>query len=352
MRQRRQAIRVDLDDPMINAREGVLFFWQAIDQLSPLSLSTGAWTDNKWTKRSAMANAMGGASDPGQTREQRGEALKTYATWLAQKLCNAVGWNENAGWLHWIIDNIIKELGPFVGSIIGGIKGLYKIGSAIAQKVKIWWVARKVTLAAGHPQAIASGIKKLINSALLEGLYDVAKSALTAGVLVASAGASSIVSAVASVIELIVKMVHAAMEASRINKLIEDCAALWQLPRGARAWALSGAATDFNTMFRTATEKTPVIAPITLCSCLSGDKMRLLKMYGDDGTPITQSSFDAGCVYLDSLKNVGREYCKRWGDTLQSDDPLVKLGLKLVRDGYAGENLKRPWYKRLPGFRN
>ena len=143
---------------------------------------------------------------------------------------------------------------------------------------------------------------------MLEGLYAVVKSAVSASLKFITMGVSTIVNAVVGVIEAVIRLVYSFKERKFLNQFIAKCREYWKLPRSARILALSGEARGFNQEFLEATENSPIIAAITLNSRIAGDKYRLLQVYSGNGSIITQSQFDAGCTYLNRLGTIGRAY--------------------------------------------
>jgi hypothetical protein len=337
-----------------NAREGVVFFWSKINHLGPYEVITGKLLKSK-VSIGKMAYDDRDNKPPAQSYLQRGEAqsaqFKEWANHLTRELFKAIGADPPGGqWIGWIAENIVRNIGPLLGSVRGLYKGLKKFGTALVQRVTAWWQGRKVELQSGHPQAMADGITKLINNAMLEGLYEIVKSAAKGTLDVLTVGVTATVGAVISVMEIIVRQVYACYHAVSINDFIDDCKEYMKLPKAARTVELSGEAAAFNDTFRYYTEAVPAIAAITLASCLGGDKMRLLKMYGDDGAPINESSYKAGTKFLDTLNSAGREYSSFWARLLKTSDNVAGLGLQLARDGVANKIVQRPWYKRLLGY--
>lgn len=338
---------------MINAREGVVFFWSRIDPVAKPSLLLPLTFDGIKMARSSAKDIAEGVENIGQTIAEAGaktaSQLKSWAIGLIEKLSGAIGQVLDVSWINWIADNLVGRIAPFLGDIIGGIKGLVKFGKSLVQKVRLWWQGRHVELVPGHPQTMAAGINKLVTNAMLEGAYGIAKAAVSAGLKFVSMGVSTIVNAVASIVEFIVRLVNTVIEAVNIDWWIDYCKNLWggksQQARSERQAALSGDAKDFNQNFVKYTNRAPIIAAITSNTNLAGNKMLLMKMFSDDGSVIDQSQFDAGCVYLESLKSTGRDYCKNWGKRLQTSDSLAQLSLNLVRYGNAFP--PRPLYKRL-----
>jgi hypothetical protein len=336
-----------------NAREGVVFFWSKMEELSPYEVITGKLLKSK-VSIGKMAYNDRDNKPSAESYQQKGDGqsllFKQWANELTQQLFSAIGAEVPVGqWISWIAENIVKNIGPLLGSVKGLYKGLKSFGTALVQKVRAWWQGRKVELQSGHPQIMADGITKLINNAMLEGLYETVKSATKGTLDILTVGVTATVGAVISVMEIIVRQVYACYHATSINDFIGECKTYMSLPQEQRTIALSGESA-FNDTFRYYTKAVPAIAAISLSSCLGGDKMRLLKMYGGDGAAINESSFVAGVKFLDTLSAVGREYSTFWAKLLRTSDKMAGLGLQLARDGVANKIVQRPWYKRLLGY--
>jgi hypothetical protein len=245
----------------------------------------------------------------------------------------------------WIAKYLLKSISPFIGDIAGGVLGLYKFGKALVQKVNVWWKGRNVKLNEGHPQAIAKAIGKLINNAMLEGLYSLIKSTAMASLKLITVGLSSVMSLIVGLFESIIKLIYNIKEAAFICDFIDDCREYWKLPKGPRIYALSNNAQEFNDMFKEATENAPIIGAITLNTHIAGDKMRFLNMYTDNQV-LSKSQFKAGVSSLEALKSTARDYAKKWGGRLKSQDNVVKGLLRIVEHGAnALKPAKKSWYK-------
>jgi hypothetical protein len=353
---RRKAISVDMNDEMANAREGVVYFWSQSSTISTLSLLSGFANSNRFAAGGRVLNTYGCVNYDDRSGFQKGaETASSFVQTMDLKnWCDkTVSWifrifgikNLIDDSVAWISKYLLKSLSPFIGDIVGGVKGLYKFGKALVQKIGIWWKGRNVKLNEGHPQAIAKSIGKLINNAMLDGLYSLIKTAALASLKLITVGLSSVISLIIGLFEAIIKLIYTINEAEYINDFIDGCKEYWILPKGARIHALSNNAQHFNQMFIDVTENAPVIGAITLSTQIAGDKMRFLNMYTGKQV-ISEDQFKAGVSYLDALKSTGREYAKKWGSRLISQDAMVKGLLRIVEHGAdAITPPKKAWYK-------
>jgi hypothetical protein len=168
--------------------------------------------------------------------------------------------------------------------------------------------------------------------------------AATASLKLITVGLSSVVSLIIGIFEGIIKLIYIIKEAGYFNDFIDNCKEYWKLPKELRIYALSNNANDFNEMLIEATENASIIGAITLNTHIAGDKMRFLNMYTGNQV-ISKTQFKAGASYLDSLKSTAREYAKKWGSRLNSQDDMVKGLLRIVEHGAnAMKPRKKSWY--------
>ena len=356
MHSRRHAINIDMNDDMGNAREGIVYFWSQIEPVSGLSICAGFAKDNPIKAGTIAYNTYGSINYDNRTGLEKG-ADKANSFSQTMELKN---WcDRTVAWLFeiigvkkviddsvaWISKYLLKTFSPFVGDIVGGVKGLYKFSQALVHKVELWWKGRNVKLNAGHPQAIAKAIGALLNNSMLDGLYKLIKSVVSASLKFITVGVSTIASLIANTFEAIIRLIYTFKEARYINDFISKCKEYWKLPKVARMYALTIDAQAFNNAFKDATENAPIIGAITFNTHIAGDKMRFLNMYTEKQV-VSKSQFKAGASYLDSLKSTSRSYVKKWGSRLNTQDNFVKGLLRIIEHGANAVNPpKKAWYK-------
>lgn len=347
-RARRNAISIDMNDEMANAREGIVYLWANITPVTRLATVAAFAKINKLGLAGLGLNSYSSYYyvRDGNLEQSEAFALKDWCSKTVKSLFEKLGFGSDTDGTHGFISNaLFSNLVPFVGDIVAGVKGLYDFGKALVKKVELWWKGRHVNLRSGHPQTIAKAIGSLINNQMLEGLFATVKAAVSASLKFISMGVSSVANAVAAVIESIIRLIYMFKQRNHINGFIEECKNYWSLPRSARIASLSGTADHFNELFLEATKNAPIIGGISYATNICGDKFRFLQVLADDGSSISQNQYDAGCRYLDSLKEAGREYSNGWAENLSSNDQVITGLLRIVRKGDQALVSKRPWYK-------
>lgn len=224
---------------------------------------------------------------------------------------------------------VFKKAAPIIGSVAGLVQGLWKTTVAFCEKLSNWIAKHGVNLVKGHPETLVKGIERGLNRALLEGLYETAKSSLLLGLNIASSGAASIIDKVAGIIEMATKMIWQFAERCIIRGFCAEAKNYWTGRSESNAIHLDSM--KFDNWLKSTTNKVPVVAAVTLGSGIAGDKMRFLQMYTGEGLVVTQSQFDNGVRYLDQMKRTGSRVLERTGLEFQSDDPTIAGLLKLAR---------------------
>jgi hypothetical protein len=158
------------------------------------------------------------------------------------------------------------------------------------------------------------------------------------------------VSLVVSIVETLVKTIWKVVELIRMRSFFGQAKKFWSVREERNAIHTQPIA--FNNWFKSYAVDIPALSVLTLNSGICGDKMHFLAMFKDDSSVISQSEFDAGCTYVDSLKVWGASYLKDAGFEFKSDDPLVK-GLLTLAMGHSVEKSTRAkvWQATL-GFLN
>ncbi|KVQ05289.1 hypothetical protein WK00_12785 [Burkholderia ubonensis] len=182
-----------------------------------------------------------------------------------------------------------------------------------------------------------------------EGVYDALKGALNLGIQFATQGASSIISAVATILETLVKLIWKIVGIVRIRMFCGQAKEHWE--KRFQRDAIHMQPIAFNDWFRRYAIPVPALSVLTLNSGICGDKMHFLSMFKADRTVIAQSEFDAACRYVDGLKIWGSNYLKDAGFKFSSGDPVVQGLLKLANDHkHADQSLANKAWQATLGF--
>lgn len=348
-----------------NARLGVLYLWQGVKYKSPLAEAVIGGTMTAvsgitGTQDINVAEFGLGVEIAAMAADSRAQGpgglwarIKSWAEDLISKLWEKIKGvfgdvAEMLGMLKgialFVTQQVFAKAAPFIGGAAGLVTGLWKTTSAIVEKVGNWMASKGVRIAFGHPQTMVNGIESGITRALLEGIYESVRSAVSIGLNAASFGGAAIVDAVAGIVEAAVKIIWRVAESKIVNKFVSEARTYWQARDTDAAFHLDSM--KFNDWLQGTTQKVPVTAALTLGSGIAGDKMRLLQMYTGGGQVISQSAFDAGVAYLDKVKRSGSRLIERAGLKFESDDPMVASLLKLA-ESHDEVTSKKKWYKSL-----
>jgi hypothetical protein len=108
----------------------------------------------------------------------------------------------------------------------------------------------------------------------------------------------------------------------------------------------------FNSWFKRYALGIPALSVLALNSGICGDKMHFLAMFKDDSSIVSQTEFDAGVRYVDSLKVWGTDYLKDSGFAFASGDPVVTGLLKLATSHSEQTGRAGKAWKATLGFLN
>lgn len=226
-----------------------------------------------------------------------------------------------------------KAAAPFVSSGMDIAKGVVNTLDACYTRWKAWNQGKGVAVLAGHPGTIVESIKIGMNLSICEGLYQAMKGAVNMGMAGVTAGASMIVSIVIALAEMVIKLIWRMAEMSKMNKFFSEAAEHWEHRHDAAAIHTKPFA--FGTWFRDSALLMPALSVLTLNSGICGDKMHFLQMYSSAGTVISQSDFDRGCVFIDSLKVWGSTYLGKCGYNFSSADAFAQSRLQFATTHFA-----------------
>lgn len=242
----------------------------------------------------------------------------------------------------------LAEAAPFIGAGLELVGGIISTLDAGVTKFKEWLNGRAVLLATGHITVIVESIKRAMTLSIGSGLFATLKGGISLGGQLMTAGAAAIVSLVSSIIEAVVKTIWKMIEISRIRAFFNEARGHWESRR--RADALHKRPIAFNQWFKGYSLSLPILSVIALNSGITGSRMTFLQMYKSDSSIISQSQYDKGCRYLDSLKNWGSGYLADTGLSISSPDPVVKGLLELAKNQKAPLSARGKSYSVVEQF--
>lgn len=221
-----------------------------------------------------------------------------------------------------VADKAVDQAGPFIANGAGVAEALLQAISAGADRYVAHCRCNGVAIVPGTPRSIIDGIKRAMDSAIVSGAYNVLKGAGALTLEGLSVGLAGTITDLAfSVVEAFVALIRRVRDFYRLRVFRLEAQQHWDARESAAA--LHRRPSAFNAWYRRTALKVPAVPCLTLASGICGDKMHMLRMFGDEGERITQASFDAGVKYLDSLKAWGRTYLADLGYDFSSDDPVI-----------------------------
>lgn len=260
-------------------------------------------------------------------------------------------WDENGGpALRSLCDYLT---GKFLSDAVSGIVGsslsvasnLYKLIEASFERYKAWAGGRHTELVVGTPVSIVDGIQRAMNIGIAQNLYATLKSGAQLGLQISSAGASTIVNLVTSIVEILVKAAWRLFELRRLKAFFADAKTKWDQRATLQ---LHTRPIEFNRWFRGYALSVPVVSALALNSGFIS-KMHFLQMFSADQTPITESQYALGVTHLDHLRDWSARYIGDTGYSISSDDDTVAY---LAQPGaeQAEGALSRHLLKPFAGF--
>jgi hypothetical protein len=134
---------------------------------------------------------------------------------------------------------------------------------------------------------------------------------------------------VIAVTEAIIKVIWRLVEIAHMKRFCREAAEHWKSK--SENSGLHHTPYAFESWYKSYALYSPALAVITLNTGICGDKMHFLRMFKDDGTRVSPSDFDRGCVFVDSLKAWGSDYLGKCGYDFESDDKMVGPLLKFAK---------------------
>jgi hypothetical protein len=252
------------------------------------------------------------------------ELVGDFINWFKQKCVDdsTYPWTIAGSLIKSITMTVVKEVAkaavPFVSAGKDVLSGVCECFSAIKMRVGAWWERRKIQIMEGHPELLANSIEGVMNKGILKGLWALIKGAVQVALAATLPGAQSLVGAIATGVEWVIKFCFRLYEQSKLNSFFIEARRLYQEERalttkrdGQLILHTSGGLINdldkFKAFFQKGCDASPLIAMLTLNSGICGSLMTLVNMFNDVGV-IRQETFDTGNEYFTRLKEYGRDY--------------------------------------------
>jgi hypothetical protein len=267
------------------------------------------------------------------------------ATWLVQKLLGwlkeklaqmkespiTVGLDTIKGLVSIVVKQIAASAVPFVGAGIDLAVGLAQSFNAIKMKVGAWLERRKIRLMDGHPALLAARIEKVMTNNILSGLWSTIKGAIQMALAATIPGIQSLVSAMATGVEWVIKFFMRLSELASL-KLFLLTAKTKFLQERERTTIEDGSPhrtvhergglihdlERFKDFYQEGCNASPIIAMLTLNTGICGSQWQLQSMFSDIGM-LGQKEFDSGTAYFSRLKKFGYDYLADCGFRFRAD---------------------------------
>lgn len=296
--------------------------------------------------------------------------LYRLGKWLYDKITGAIKsvinllrskWNDGTTWVSekfgmvlklatkFVIDMVFKQAAPLVGSLIDLGTGIVRAVDAACTRIASYLDRKKIRLQPGHPEETANSIEHAMNMGIFRGLADVLKGAGKTAVAVTLPGLGSLVSALMSAIEWLVKFLYRYFESERIDKFLFKARELWKAEQAKMYKAalakppkvapgdkphlqpvIDGTGilcdtAEFTAFFKEGCDASPIIPMLTLNSGICGSLMTLVKLFDGGGDkPVTlarnpggRQPFDVAGNYFNRLKIFSSEYLRACGFQFQ-----------------------------------
>jgi hypothetical protein len=275
--------------------------------------------------------------------------VKKLVDWLKQKLSEAmespitVGLDTIKGLVGAVVKQVAAAAVPFVGAGFDLATGIGKTFNAIKMKVGAWLERRKIRITDGHPALLASRIESMLTRDIMAGLWSTIKGAIQMALAATIPGLQSLVSALATAAEWVIKLVMRLSELAALKLFLLEAKIafleerkLTALEPGSphRSVHASGGMIhnldDFKKFYQKGCNASPIIAMLTLNTGICGSQWQLQCMFSDIGL-IGQKEFNSGTAYFSRLKDYGRKYLKDCGFEFTPDLAVRSSGVNEKR---------------------
>jgi len=271
--------------------------------------------------------------------------IESAVTWAFEKIKNALlgtsasTFNVAGGIVRSLIKVVVTQClasaAPFVGAAIDLGAGIIKTLRAAAEKVGAWLERRRIELNAGHPELIATALEGEMQAGLFQGLWTTLKGAVSMALSSFLPGAGSLVSAIVTGVEWLVKFCFRLWEQSKIHAFLVKARELYLHERelakrdpGAGGLEFQpnmdpskgGIIHDvdkFTAFFQEGCDASPLIPMLTLNTGICGSLMTLVNLFRDEQVTgrevVDRATYGSGEAYFSRLKAFGAQYMQSSG---------------------------------------
>lgn len=235
----------------------------------------------------------------------------------------------------------------------GIASGLYTGITKSIEVFNLMYVGKGVVLESGHPDIVASSIKKSVAKDALVGLAEAALAGAKAALAAFTGGAGLIVNKIAGVIELVLRFAVRFCDALSMRKVFADAKQKWAVHK--QSDAIQSRADDFAEWFKKAVDRAPIVAALVMNCGIAGDAMRFLQVITSGDVVVTQGQFDKGVTYLNTLKASAADLIMQIQEDMRisSADAMTASLLKHAGEiGLVQKEAGSSWRARIFGWSN
>ncbi|MDB5874984.1 MAG: hypothetical protein JWQ07_4426 [Ramlibacter sp.] len=272
-------------------------------------------------------------------------AVTDLFNWIKAKLLSdgEWAWDVSASLISkavkFVVGKCLEAAAPFIGGAMDLGGGIIKTIKAAKERLETWMMRRKIVLNPGHPEEAANAIEANMTKGIFEGLWSVLKGVASLSLSALLPGAGSLVAALVTGVEWLVKLVWRIWEQSKISKFLKLAREHYkEEKRLAEMNAMAIRLTNpgehgmtgsrnqlvpemdrskggiihdldrFKAFYKKGCDASPLIPMLTFNTGICGSLMVLMRMFDDADTMITQATWDTGAEYFTKLKQYGRGY--------------------------------------------
>lgn len=129
--------------------------------------------------------------------------------------------------LKFVLDIVMKSAAPFVGAALELGSGVVRAIDMTCTRVASYLDRRNIHLNPGHPEEIANSIEHAMNMGILSGLVDAIKASGKIAVQSILPGLGSVVSAIMTGLEWLVKLIYRVWESYQVKDFLAKARALF-----------------------------------------------------------------------------------------------------------------------------
>lgn len=265
--------------------------------------------------------------------------VTSFVDWLKDKLLQdsefpfTVGASTIKALIMFTVKKCAAASVPFVSAGLDLLTGFAQTFKAIKMKVGGWLERRKIRITDGHPALLANRIERSMTMDIASGLWTMIKGAVQLALAGSVPGAQSLVGAITSAVEWVIKFVMRLIEQASIKMFLLTAKMQYMKARKLTKKDESGHRVvdtvnargkkslihdleAFKRFYQSGCSASPIIAMLTLNSGICGSQWQLQSMFTDMGKikgktikgEIGQNEFDSGTKYFTRLKRYGKKY--------------------------------------------